>query len=120
MDMEIANREFIEWWHEQKLETEGAFYVAMATWNASRRALLNPQGKGIPEQVAIEILKGEDHLGILVDWLEDNGRLDDIIRARIDELKNLLRRCITGWPSSSEIRKVLREDETYEVDNAEA
>jgi hypothetical protein len=87
---------------------------ARAAWLAAEERLLDPSGRPLPEVVALAVLRG-DHaqLGVLADWLADQGRLDPLVRRRLDELRRGVRVRFTQGFSYGNARRhgfVSRED----------
>jgi hypothetical protein len=61
---------------------------AREAWLAAEECLLRPEGQTLPKVIALAVLRG-DHaqLGVLADWLADQGRLDPLVRERLDDLR---------------------------------
>jgi signal transduction histidine kinase len=70
--------------------------LARRAWLAAEARLLDPRERSLPEVIALEVLKGEHaNLGILVDWLMEQGLLDVAIARRFEQLR--AQHLATAW-----------------------
>jgi len=67
-------------------------YVARAAWLAAEAAMLTrAAGDTLATAVAKDILREKaDYVGILTDWLDEQGHLDKAVAARLKELKDAI------------------------------
>lgn len=92
-------------------------FPAFIAWEASRKAFLEQKSESMEEEVARAILQGrKGELGVLVDWMADNGRLDETLTTRLKEVETLLAKCLpyiggrgpAAMQTAKEIRETLR------------
>jgi hypothetical protein len=78
-------------WNDENDRWTGPWELATReAWLAAEDRLLNPNGRPLPEVVANAVLRG-DHaqLGVLADWLAEQGQLEPVIRDRVQGFRVL-------------------------------
>jgi hypothetical protein len=88
----MPGEDFDRWNAENHRWTGKQAEAARRAWLAAEERLLSPEGRPLPEVIALAVLQG-DHaqLGVLADWLAEQGRLDPLIRERLDGLRRPFR-----------------------------
>src|SRR5206468_3043077 len=62
--------------------------AAREAWLAAEARLLSPQGRPLPEVIALEVLQGNRAcLPLLADWLAEHGLLEPAVRQRLEHLR---------------------------------
>src|SRR5207249_1998905 len=77
-------------WNGQNHRWEGEkAQAAREAWLAAEAQTLDPRGRPLPEVVALEVLRGEHaSLGVLADWLSDQGLLEPAFRERVERVRS--------------------------------
>lgn len=112
----LEEKGFDTWYVEKRgPQHDIAFFAAKAAWEAGRRALLDPSGKDVAQQAAIEVLKGnEGDLAVAIDWLMEREGWEAAEKKRFSLILSLLKRACDQFDQfkyshrlSEEIRKAL-------------
>ncbi len=91
---------FEEWWNQQCTPLPAVWnddeFRPKSAWDAGRRDLLDPAGKTLPVIIAQDIVGGADpaSIGLITDWLGEQGLLDEIAKVKIEEIKGVLKRLL--------------------------
>nr|AHZ45654.1 serine/threonine protein kinase with STA sensors [uncultured bacterium] len=86
--------DFLAWWQTRD-DVSAEFFrpTAAAAWDAGKAKALDPSGKALAHQLALAVLAGDDAaLGVLLDHLQEAGRLDRAAAAALARLREVASR----------------------------
>jgi hypothetical protein len=104
--------DFMEWWENvDHLSVEFARPAAVDAWEAGKKHALDPNDRPLVDQLALAVLGGDDvALGPLLDLLEEQGRLDAAVAARLGQLNKIAAQAVDLVRSYRTGRGALDED----------